>query len=240
MTRRRPPGEHSVYLEVGNKRVFAGAIDWPALARSGRDEDAALEALFVYAPRYARVLKGTRLGFEVPEDPSALLVVERLRGTATTDFGAPDVPPRADAEPVRDADLRRFATLFRACWRAFDEVAEAAGSVELTKGPRGGGRDLEKIVDHVLGSDESYLSMIGAKVPRGGPDGRAERVRGAVLDALDVAVREGVPPGPRGGKRWTPRYFVRRSAWHVLDHAWEIEDRTPASMSPASGRRLRP
>jgi hypothetical protein len=240
MTRRRRPDEHAVYLEVGDKRVFAGAIDWPAWARSGRDEDAALEALFAYAPRYARVLKGTRLGFEVPSDPSDLRVVERLPGTATTDFGAPDVPPSADAEPVSDADLRRFATLFRACWRAFDRAAEAAENVELTKGPRGGGRELEKIVDHVLGSDESYLSMIGAKAPRVAPNGRPERVRRAVLDALDVAVREGVPPGPRGGKRWTPRYFVRRSAWHALDHAWEIEDRTPASMSAASGRRLKP
>jgi hypothetical protein len=241
MTHRRRPGEHAVYLEVGDKRVFAGAIDWPAWARSGRDEDAALEALFAYAPRYARVLKGTRLGFEVPADPSALRVVERLRGTATTDFGAPDVPPSADTEPIHDADLRRFATLYRACWRAFDRAAEAAASVELTKSPRGGGRDLEKIVDHVLGSDEGYLSMIGAKAPRGSPDGRAERVRRAVVDALEVAVREGVPPGPRGGKRWTPRYFVRRSAWHALDHAWEIEDRTPASISASvSGRRLRP
>jgi hypothetical protein len=228
MTRRRRPTEHAVYLEVGDKRVFAGAIDWPAWSRSGRDEDSALETLFAYAPRYAQVLKGTRLGFEVPADPSALRVVERLRGTTTTDFGVPDVPPSADTEPVRDADLRRFATLYRACWRAFDRAAEAAERVELTKGPRGGGRDLEKIVDHVLGSDEGYLSMIGAKAPRGGPDGRAERVRRAVLSALEVAVREGVPPGPRGGKRWTPRYFVRRSAWHALDHAWEIEDRTPA------------
>ncbi len=219
MTRRRRPGEHAVYLEVGDKRVFAGAIDWPAWARSGRDEDAALEALFAYAPRYARALKGTRLGFEVPEDPSALRVVERLPGTATTNFGA---------------------TLFRACWRAFDRAAQAAGSVELTKGPRGGGRELEKIVDHVLGSDESYLSMIGAKAARGGQDGRWERVRRAVLGALEVAVREGVPPGPRGGKRWTPRYFVRRSGWHALDHAWEIEDRMPASTSSASVRRLRP
>jgi hypothetical protein len=240
MMRRRRPSGHAVYLEVGNKRVFAGAVDWPAWARSGRDDDAALEALFAYAPRYARALKETRLGFEVPKDPSALTVVERLPGTATTDFGAPDVPPSMDAEAVSGADLRRFATLFRACWRAFDRAAGAAENVELTKGPRGGGRDLEKIVDHVFGSDESYLSMIGAKVPRGGPEGRADRVRRAVLDALDVAVREGVPQGPRGGKRWTPRYFVRRSAWHALDHAWEIEDRTPASMSAVSGWRLRP
>jgi hypothetical protein len=240
MTRRRRPGEHAVYLEVGDKRVFAGAIEWPAWARSGRDEDAALDALFAIRAPVRAALKGTWLGFEIPKDPSALRVVERLPGTATTDFGAPDVPPSADAEPLRDTDLRRFATLFRACWRAFDRAAEGAGSVELTKGPRGGGRDLEKIVDHVLGSDESYLSMIGAKAPRSGPAGRADRVRRAVLDALEVAVREGVPPGPRGGKRWTPRYFVRRSTWHALDHAWEIEDRTPASMSPASARGVRP
>ena len=240
MTRRRRPGELAIYLEVGEKRVFAGAIDWPAWARSGRDDGAALEALFAYAPRFARALKGTRLGFEVPRDPSALRVVERFPGTATTDFGAPDVPPSADAEPLRETELRRFATLFRACWRAFDRAEEAAGNVELTKGPRWGGRDLQKIVDHVLGSDEGYLSMIGAKAPRGGPDGRTDRVRRAVLGALEVAVREGVPPGPRGGKRWTPRYFVRRSAWHALDHAWEIEDRTPAPMSAASVQGLRP
>jgi hypothetical protein len=231
MTRRRTPSEHAVYLEVGDKRVFAGAIDWPGWARSGRDEDTALEALLAYAPRYAQVLKGTRLGFEAPADISALTVVERLRGTATTDFGAPDVPPSRDVEPVRDADLRRFATMFRACWRAFDRAADAADGVELTKGPRGGGRDLEKIADHVLGAEESYLSMIGAKAPRDAPDGRAERIRRAVLDALEVAVRDGVPPGPRGGKRWTPRYFVRRSVWHVLDHAWEIEDRSAADAS---------
>jgi len=227
MTRRRRSNEHAVYLEVGDKRVFAGAIDWPAWARSGRDEDAALEALFAYAPRYARVLKGKRLGFEVPAAPSALTVVERLRGTATRLRRArrPAVGGRRARPRCRSAALRDAVP---ACWRAFDRAAAAAESVELTKGPRGGGRDLEKIVDHLLGSDEGYLSMVGAKAPRGGPDGRAERVRRAVLDALEVAVRKGVPPGPRGGKRWTPRYFVRRSAWHALDHAWEIEDRTPA------------
>ncbi len=24
---------------------------------------------------------------------------------------------------------------------------------------------------------------------------------------------------------WTARSFVRRVAWHTLDHTWEIEDR---------------
>ena len=216
-----------VSLEVGGKRVFAGAVDWPGWCRSGRDEDAAIEGLRAYAPRYARVLRGTRLGFEAPAEPFAITVVERLTGNATTDFGAPDVPPSADAQPVVDHDLARLRTLLRASWRAFDRAVDAAEGKELAKGPRGGGRDLDRIVDHVVGSDEGYLALLGARAPKAEEDERVERVRRAVLDALNVAVREGVPPGPRGGKRWTPRYFVRRSAWHVLDHAWELEDRTP-------------
>ena len=218
---------HPIYLEVGNKRVFAGAMDWPGWCRSGRDEDAAVEMLFAYAPRYALVLRSSQLGFEPPADPSVFTVAERLTGNATTDFGAPDVPPSADAQPVTDRDLARFTTLFRACWRALDRAAEKAEGKELAKSPRGGGRDLDKVVDHVLGADESYLVMLGAKAPKGDPDERATRLRQAVLDALEVAVRDGVPPSPRGGKRWSPRYFVRRSAWHVLDHAWELEDRSP-------------
>jgi hypothetical protein len=216
-----------IYLEVGSKRVFAGSVDWPGWCRSGRDEDVAVELLFASAPRYARVLRSSQLGFEAPADPSAFTVVERLTGNATTDFGAPDVPPSADAQPVTDRDLVRFTTLLRACWRAFDRADERAQGKELAKGPRGGGRDLDKVVDHVLGADESYLGMLGAKAPKGDPDERATRLHRAVLQALEVAVREGVPPGPRGGKRWTPRYFVRRSVWHVLDHAWELEDRSP-------------
>jgi hypothetical protein len=31
--------------------------------------------------------------------------------------------------------------------------------------------------------------------------------------------------GPRGGERWPALFAIRRSAWHALDHAWEIEDR---------------
>jgi hypothetical protein len=33
----------------------------------------------------------------------------------------------------------------------------------------------------------------------------------------------GTPPVPKG---WPPRYAARRIAWHALDHAWEIEDRS--------------
>jgi hypothetical protein len=215
-----------VYLETGSKRTFAGANEWPGWCRSGKDEEAALEALFAYGPRFAKVLARSRLGFRAPATPSALTVVERLTGTATTDFGAPDVPPSIDAEPIRDADLRRAHGVLKASWSAFDAAERRARGTRLATGPRGGGRDVAKILEHVIGAEESYLRMIGGRLEK---DARGDRdaERKAVLKTIQTTARDGVPPSPRGGKRWTPRYFVRRSVWHVLDHAWELEDRTP-------------
>jgi hypothetical protein len=210
-----------VSLETGAKRTFASAIAWPGWSRGGKDADAALEALLATAPRYAAAVKGTRLGFRAPGSIEDLEVVERHRGTATTDFGAPDVAPDADAAEVGERELRRLVAILHASWRAVDAAAEQAGGAPLTKGPRGGGRALAKILEHLDGSEESYVRMLGAKVEV--PD--IDVHRAGVVEALERAVREGVAPGPRGGKRWTPRYFVRRTAWHALDHAWEIEDR---------------
>ena len=112
------------------------------------------------------------------------------------------------------------------CWRSFDTAVDAARGATLAKGPRGGGRELPKIVAHVVEAEGSYLRMLGGKVEAGPTRDLAERTHAAVLGALEATARGGAPPpGPRGGKRWLPRYFVRRVAWHVLDHAWEIEDR---------------
>jgi hypothetical protein len=218
-----------VYLEKGMKRVFAGAIDWPGWCRSGRDEASALEALRAYGPRYARVFRGAKLGFTPPTEVSAFRVVERLRGDTTTDFGSPSREPSADRRPVSAADLRRFEAFLKACWRAYDAAEAAARGKPLRKGPRGGGRDLEKITEHVAGADGGYLARIAwkLKAAEGSAGTELRRARRAIVGALDAAVHEGVPArGPRGGIMWSPRYFVRRVAWHVLDHAWEIEDRT--------------
>jgi hypothetical protein len=218
-----------VYLEIGKKRTFAGAIDWPGWCRAGRDEQSALQALFDYGPRYARVLRSSGLEFEAPAELSAFHIVERLEGNATTDFGAPDMATSSDTEPVSGEDLQRFRALLQACWRAFDEAAQEAAGKELRKGPRGGGRDLERMIQHVLGADSGYLSSLGWKYKNGEAGdlaGELRQTRQAILEALTPPALEGIPAiGPRGGLRWTPRYFVRRSAWHVLDHAWEIEER---------------
>src|SRR2546426_4120237 len=225
----RTKGSIEVYLESGKQRVFAGALDWPGWCRSGKGEAAALEALAAYGPRYAAALRGTKLGFAAPPDTSAFDVVERLDGDATTDFGAPGKVPSADARPVDDAELKRMHASLRACWRAFDAAVEGASGKELRKGPRGGGRELDKIVQHVMEADAGYLVRIGAKYrPDEGGSPRTDlvRMRPLILGTVSaVACGEPVRQGPRGGTRWAPRHFVRRSAWHVLDHAWEIEDR---------------
>jgi hypothetical protein len=216
-----------IYLEKGPKRTFAGAIDWPGWCRSARDEAGAVEALLAYAPRYARVLRGARLGFEPPTAVGRFIVTERLAGSVTTDFGTPGGHPSSDASPLNAQGLRRAETILKACWRAFDRAVLSAGSKSLRKGPRGGGRDLKKIVEHAREAEVAYLSALGWK-----PDpalGRSvlDRTRREVLMALAYAATHAMPEkGPRGGARWKPRYFVRRAAWHILDHAWEIEDRS--------------
>ncbi|HLV35650.1 MAG TPA: DinB family protein [Spirillospora sp.] len=218
-----------VYLEIGQTRTFAAALDWPGWCRSGRDEASALQTLYDYGPRYAKVLQATQLEFRAPAEVSALVVVERLAGNATTDFGAPNLALSRDTQPVDPATLERWQVILRACWQAFDAAVEAARGQTLRKGPRGGGRDLTKIVQHVRDVDAAYLRSLGGKLKLNDddePDQALAHIRQTILTTLEAAVRgEVAAHGPRGGARWTPRYFVRRLAWHELDHAWEIEDR---------------
>lgn len=219
----------AIYVEIGPKRTFAGAVEWPGWSRSGRDEEAAVAALLAYAPRYAKVAKAAKLPFDPGSDAD---VVERLKGDAGTNWGVPSVAPAGDDRKVSAAELKRQAALLEASWGAFDAAwhkAEKAG-VELAKGPRGGGRDLPKLEMHILEAEEAYLAGLGSKHPRMPDATLADRLavmRATALDAL-VARAEGKPVAdPRNTLRpWSPRYFVRRSAWHALDHAWEIEDRS--------------
>jgi hypothetical protein len=138
-----------VYLEIGKKRTFAGAIDWPGWCRSGKDEASALQALLDYGPRYARAIASAHLAFVTPGEIQALTVVERLEGNVGTDFGAPNVAPSADDAPVSEAELERFQALLQALWGSFDATVNAAEGRALRTGPRGGGRDLEKIISLV-------------------------------------------------------------------------------------------
>ncbi|MEU7866279.1 hypothetical protein [Dactylosporangium sp. NPDC049140] len=200
-----------IYLETGRKKVFAGSLDWPGWGRFGKSEEDAIEALAAYGARYAPI--ATAAGFKFPAAPR-LSVAERVPGTATTEFGAPDGRPGADAQPVTAAVAARHTKLLRAAWEAFDAFATQAPE-ELRKGPRGGGRDRDKMVGHVLDSEGAYARKIGIKH-------RPEALRDAVIEVL------GTPGdgGPLTENGWTARYAARRFIWHVLDHLWEMEDRS--------------
>ena len=219
-----------VYLEVGKKRTFAGALDWPGWCRGGKDEASALQTLLEYGPRYAQAIAGARLAFVAPAELQALTVVERLEGNVGTDFGAPNVAPSVDDTPAGDAELERFQSLLQAMWGSFDATVNAAQGKALRTGPRGGGRDLQKIVEHVFEAELAYLSRLGgalsAQEKKAGPPQGLPALRRAVFDTLGPAARGELPSeGPRGSKRWSARFYVRYAAWHLLDHTWEIEDR---------------
>jgi hypothetical protein len=195
-----------VYLEVGRTKVFACAVDWPGWARWAKTEDDAVDRLLTYEPRYAAAVPQYTPRGEVH-------VVGRVPGTPTTDFGAPDAVGPGDEEPVDDVEAGRLANVLAATWLAFD-AAVAAAPAELRKGPRGGGRDRDQIVDHVREAERAYGRKLGVRVP---PRTPWPEQRASLLDA----VRAGAPDGT-----WPLRYAVRRLAWHVLDHAWEIEDKS--------------
>jgi hypothetical protein len=218
-----------VFVETGKKKIFAGAVDWPGLCRSARDEKMALQAVTDYGSRYAQVLHSKEIEFQVPNDQSELIVTERHEGNSTTDFGAPAIILDADREAIDQMEYERLQTILLACWQAFDSIVQRAEGQKLRKGPRGGGRDAEKIIEHVVEADRGYLGRLAWKYKREGGNNPVEELsltRGAILNALEAAENGELPEeGPRGGVIWPPRYFIRRVAWHVLDHAWEIEDR---------------
>jgi hypothetical protein len=209
-----------VVIESGTKKAFASAVDWPGWSRSGRTEAAALAALTKYADRYRAVanIAGSR---EFPGEAAVFEVVERLAGSGATDFGVPEKAGRCDDEPMTDAACERQIALLQASWRFFDDVA-ARVSAELRKGPRGGGRGRDAIVEHVLEAERGYARRIGVKTPAGAM-GSADGViqhRDAVCETIRRLRRNG-----EAGEKWPIRYFIRRAAWHVMDHAWEMEDK---------------
>jgi hypothetical protein len=212
-----------VILEVGRKRrVVAGAMDWPGLDRWGTSEDDALARLLSYVPRYSGVAERAGMGsaFARARDVE---VVERVPGSSSTDFwGIAHVPSNIEAKVLSQADLERRLDLLRACWAQFDDVA-ARVSGELRPGSRSAGRSRDQIIRHVYANEPEQLSRkVEVRTPREvvlTPDGLASH-RLAYLDAIRAYNAEGRP-----ARTWPIQFLVRRTAHHVMDHAWEMEDR---------------
>jgi hypothetical protein len=215
-------GRIGIAEEAGAKKAFAWAIDWPGWARSGKTNELARDALIAYAPRYAVVVNVAKLAMPKVDD-DVLEIVDSVAGGGGTDFGVPSAITDADRRRVTAAEARRLASLVEAAWIVFDRVAAGAPPA-LRKGPRGGGRDRDKMIAHVVGSDHGYAREIGLHLPEPqfGERKAIEAERAAVLELL-AQPSDG---GPLAGRKWTQRYAARRIAWHALDHAWEMEDRS--------------
>lgn len=218
-----------VFIEEGKKKTFAGAVDWPGWCRSGKDGEAALQALFQYSPRYSQLMNAAGIDFNPPQDLADFVIKDRVEGNATTSFGAPAIILPSDSHPAGEKDYQRWRKILEACWEAFDESYHNALGKELRKGPRGGGRDAEGILNHVIEGDLAYLKRLAQSYRRNLENDlmtEVRLVRQQILHVLDVSENDGLPErGPRGGIIWPVRFFIRRVVWHTLDHQWEIDDR---------------
>jgi len=217
-----------VMVERGKKkRVVASAFDWSGWDRSAKTEEDALRVLDAYRPRYAKVAALAGLADEFGA-ADALNVVERLEGNGMTDYyGVSGMHAGPEREQMSEAACERKIALLRATWATFDAVA-ARVSLELRKGPRGGGRERDEIVRHVNGAEiVEHATKVGIRTPL---DARLDpNALRAHRESFCAAIREFNAIGPAAGKWWTVQFLIRRCAWHMLDHAWEMEDRDLSS-----------
>jgi hypothetical protein len=213
-----------VMVEQGwkKKRWVASAFDWPGWDRYAKSEDGALTVLAAYRSRYAPIADLAGLGDEFTA-AGDLAVVERVEGAGMTDFYGVSMRSAApEYEQMTDGECQRKIALLRACWAYFDDVATHV-SAELQKGPRGGGRDRDRIMRHANGAEiDEFAPKVGIKVEL---ETRDDPVAlRAYRDAFCEAIREYNARG-EPARNWTVQFTIRRCAYHMLDHAWEMEDK---------------
>jgi hypothetical protein len=207
------------------KRSVAFSLDWLGWSRGARTPESALETLESYRERYRRIAELAGFGDEFAA-AGALEVVEDRIGPGSTDFWAISFSPSTEErdEPMDDARLERGITILRACWSFFDGVAGRV-SEEMRKGPRGGGRDRTRIVRHTIRTEsEDFAKQVGIRIPEEGalsPDGlrNHRETYVAAMRAYNAGEVE------RRMRSWTLPFLIRHSAFHTLDHAWEMEDK---------------
>ena len=212
-----------VTLEIGpkGKKVVAVAPDWPGLERGAATGEAAIERLLSYVPRYATVTNLAGMEAAFTTKPIAD-VVERYPGTGSTDFwGISFAFSNIDQQAVSGEALERELTLMRACWAFFDDVRSRV-SPEMKRGPRGGGRDRDRIVRHTVAAEQDWARKLGVLTPLDAM--LTEEGLNAYRDAYCSAIRALHSQG-KMARTWPLRYLIRHTAYHTLDHAWEMEDK---------------
>ena len=149
-------------------------------------------------------------------------IVEQYPGTGSTDFwGISFAFSTIDQQAMSDEALERELTLMRACWAFFDDVRSRV-SAEMQRGPRGGGRDRDRIVRHTLGSELDFSKKVGVLTPL--DEMLTAKGLNAHRDAYCSAIRA-FHAQNKMARTWPLRYLIRHTAYHTLDHAWEMEDK---------------
>jgi hypothetical protein len=205
------------------KAAVAFAVDWPGWSRGAKTPELALEVLESYRERYRPIAVAAGLADEL-DAAGSLEVVEDRVGPGSTDFwGISFAPSSLETEPMDDAELERKLALLRACWWHFDAVA-ARVSAEMRKGPRGGGRDREQIIRHTIRTEsEDFAKRIGLRIPEEGaltPEGLRDYRERYVAAMRAYNAGEG-----KRMRSWNLPFLIRHSAFHAMDHAWEMEDK---------------
>lgn len=213
-------------VEHGTKdrRSVAFSLDWPGWSWGAKTADLALSTLESYRERYRPVagLAGMAREFDAA---GPLEIVEDRVGTGSTDFwGISFSPSATEQAPMAEAELERKIALLRACWAFFDGVASRV-SPEMRRGSRGGGRDRDRIIRHTIRTEsENFAKQVGLRIPEEAaltPDGLRQH-RESYLAAIRAYHAGEVP---RRMRSWTLPFLIRHSAFHTLDHAWEMEDK---------------
>jgi len=219
-----------VMIEIGpkGKKVAAVAPDWPGLERGAKTGEAAIERLLSYVPRYATVVKLAGMKAEFATTP-VVDIVEQYPGTGSTDFwGISFAFSSFDQQAIPGEALERELTLMRACWAFFDDVRSRV-SAEMQRGPRGGGRDRDRIVRHTFASELNWAKKLGMRAPLDTvlTDEGLNAHRDAYCDAIRTFQSEG-----KMARTWPLRFLIRHTAYHTLDHAWEMEDKDLTAKQP--------
>jgi hypothetical protein len=205
------------------KKSVAFAVDWPGWSRGAKTPDLAIETLESYRERYRPIAVAAGMGKEF-DAAGPLEVVADEVGPGSTDFwGISFAPSDLEPEPMDDAELDRKIALLQACWGYFDAVAAKVSS-EMQRGPRGGGRDRDTIIRHTIRVEsEDFAKRLGLRIPE-----RAALTPKGLRDYREdyVALMREYNTGE--GKRmrsWNLPFLIRHSAYHTMDHAWEMEDK---------------
>jgi hypothetical protein len=206
------------------KRFVAFGIDWPGWSRGAKSAELALETLESYRARYRPVARIAGMTRQFAAAGPVEIVEDRV-GTGSTDFwGISFSPCAAEQGPMSETDLERGIALLQACWTFFDGVA-ARVSPEMRKGPRGGGRDRDRIIRHTIRTEsEDFAKQVGLRIPEAAaltPDGLQQH-RETYVAAMRAYNAGEVK---RRMRSWTLPFLIRHSAFHTLDHAWEMEDK---------------